>query len=221
MYLSTLEFILSPLGLILLIFIFFSPLFFWGPLYRQKRNSKLIKYFDGINHFFSGNIDFTYQSNNFSIVNLSSGGGSQGTSSFTVLSAVMESAQKFMIGHPESKNYCFFGDLPPVYKIVKINEVDSLLLGADNLEEFEKVLAQLMEFNIEELQNLNNLFSKKFNHIVIKNVIHVGGKYLFHKKCIFHYVCLPPEIIVDPNVLVSKLDLIINILNHFNKVIKK
>jgi hypothetical protein len=221
MYLSTLEFILSPLGLVLLFFIFFSPFVFWGPRYLQKKNSKLIKHFNGVNHFFSGNIDFNYQSNNFSIIGLSSGGGSQGTSSFTVLAAVMESAQKFMIGHPESKNYCFLGDLPPVYQIVKINEVDCLLLGADNLEEFEKALLKLKEFNDDELKNLKNLLSKKFNHIVIKNVIHVGGKYLFYKKCIFHYVCLPPEIFIEPKMLESKLVVIINFLNHFNKVIKK
>jgi hypothetical protein len=221
MYLSTLEFILSPLGVILLFFIFFSIFLFWGPRYLQKKNSKLIKHFKGINHFFLGIIDFNYQSNNFSIVGLSNGGGSQVTSSFTVLAAVMESAQKFMIGHPESKNYCFFGDLPPFYQIVKIDEVDSLLLGADNLEEFEKALLKLNEFNDDELQNLKNLFSKKFNHIVIKNVIHVGGRYLFHKKCILHYVCLPPEIFVDPKMLESKLVMIINILNHFNKKIKK
>lgn len=189
---------------------------------REAKNAvKLLKFFNGKFPMPFGSVTFEYCGAIFRIARIAAGGGIYGVSgSFPDLWAYTEKFQKIIIGNPKSKNFTKgnFLILPP-HRIVNINGND-LLIGAESEELIEMIGTKIHEDSVLS-KDIFELFQEDFSHITFSTELHVGGKTLINKQSVFHYIGSPETIYESPELLESRLKIIMKLAKDLGIRFKK
>lgn len=165
---------------------------FWRKSYLQQ--GPLKKVFKGKTTLL-GRLSFSFKGREFSLLQVSAGGGTYGTrGSYPVLSVEIPSFWPITITTLQAKKYLFIGDFPKGHHSISLDDKTYVLISAS-----EKTLLRAEEFIKKRSPHL--LFQSDWAHLKVKNEIHIEGPTLLKRKTVLSYVGLPGDIYERPEEL--------------------
>ena len=211
--LSILEFLISPVGIFILLGVLFVLPMLLICLKSKRSFQKLQKHYNGVYSCFNSGLTFEKRGFHFNYKIEGSGGINYGFRTQTsVLWAEVRSPVNFFCGNAEVTKFQFAWNLGSKVhrKNISTGGVD-LLIGADN-EEFLQRLATVINENIEMGPMLAKFFAGKSSCVRVMEETHIGGR-----KLIMRYYGLP-QVYVEPAVLDEAIDTLIALIEKIDVV---
>ncbi|MBC7693206.1 MAG: hypothetical protein H7222_15685 [Methylotenera sp.] len=181
---------------------------------KRKEYEPFIRFFRGKASPF-GSISFISSDTRFHLDRMASGAGiSGGGGSYPMLWTYVNPHFKLIVGNAKSGTYTrgSFLRLPP-HEVITLHGVN-LLIGASE-RTFVEAVRSLLLGKPELCEALGQLFERDFGYLTVGTEIHLGGAWVFQKKCVLRHTGLPEKIYEDPSILVAHLETITSFLAEF------